>query len=341
MPTSATGSRRAPELLFGISFQANAGIMIMLRNIRAMRSIRLEGAKEDIELTLEDGSKICAQAKSVVRANSDFRNILAYFDSALTSLSEAEAHYQEKVKALIYVTNSIKPIGASEIQVHGETYLSFNDLTEKAQKKIIARIRKERVSLSVNKLWIYHLPFCGDDLQERHKCISESISNFLGRIVGASGQGIPDRLMKIWQTDIFDSGTIQEGVIELSKEDIFWPLVLLKLDATFDGGYYQNFDPADLNELENRYCELLSYKVQHWATITKILCDFDEYPTMRGVTSRDKMFRFIDEKWGCYVDEIEDLIDEDGLKEVFLKIMLYRVLVWKSTIKNIKDAVNI
>lgn len=341
MPTSDTKSRRSPELLFGISFQANAGIMIMLRNIKAMKSIRLEGAKEDIELTFVDGSKICAQAKSVVRANSDFRNILAYFDDALTSLSEAEAHYQEKVKSLIYVTNSIKPIGASEIQIQGETYQSFEDLTDKAQKKILARIRKTHAALPVEKLWIYHLPFCGDDLKERNKYIKEAIRDFIGQITGANGPGVVERLMKIWQTDIFDSGSIQDGAIELHKEDIIWPLILIKIDATFDGGFYEQFDPIDLNELLNRYDELMSHKVEHWSTVTQILSDYQNFSPQKEITVRDKMMKFIDEKWTNYIGEVQEVIEEKSLQETFLKIMLFRILIWSNTIYNIKKSVNL
>ena len=46
-------SRRANAVLFGFDFQRNAAIVLMLENIKDLRSVRLEGNEEDIELTLE------------------------------------------------------------------------------------------------------------------------------------------------------------------------------------------------------------------------------------------------------------------------------------------------
>ena len=58
-------NRTATSVLFGFDFQANAAIVLMLENIKDMSSIRLEGS-EDIEINLNNGSSILAQAKSVV-----------------------------------------------------------------------------------------------------------------------------------------------------------------------------------------------------------------------------------------------------------------------------------
>ena len=58
-------NRRANAVLFGFDFQRNAAIVLMLENIKDLRSVRLEGNEEDIELTLENGRKILAQAKAM------------------------------------------------------------------------------------------------------------------------------------------------------------------------------------------------------------------------------------------------------------------------------------
>ena len=54
-------NRTATSVLFGFDFQANAAIVLMLENIKDMSSIRLEGS-EDIEINLNNGSSILAQA---------------------------------------------------------------------------------------------------------------------------------------------------------------------------------------------------------------------------------------------------------------------------------------
>ena len=76
--------RSATSVLFGFDFQANAAIVLMLENIKDMSHIRLEGC-EDIDIKLNDGSHIFAQAKSVVKSSSDFTILRLFFVSLLTA----------------------------------------------------------------------------------------------------------------------------------------------------------------------------------------------------------------------------------------------------------------
>lgn len=66
--------RAATSLLFGIDFQTNAAIVLMLENIKEMSTVRVEG-EEDIEIQLNDGSYVLAQAKSVVDSSTDYNNV--------------------------------------------------------------------------------------------------------------------------------------------------------------------------------------------------------------------------------------------------------------------------
>ena len=45
-------NRRANATLFGFDFQRNAAIVLMLENIKELKSVRLEGNEEDIEISL-------------------------------------------------------------------------------------------------------------------------------------------------------------------------------------------------------------------------------------------------------------------------------------------------
>lgn len=42
-------SRNATPSSFGWDFQVNAAIVLMLENVKAIKSVRIEGKKEDIE----------------------------------------------------------------------------------------------------------------------------------------------------------------------------------------------------------------------------------------------------------------------------------------------------
>ena len=56
----AIGSNASPEV-FGFDFQVNATIFLLLDNIKDVKTIRMEGASEDIELTMNDGNQIIAR----------------------------------------------------------------------------------------------------------------------------------------------------------------------------------------------------------------------------------------------------------------------------------------
>ena len=76
-------NRRAHAVLFGFDFQRNAAIVLMLENIKELHSVRLEGNEEDIELTLENGQKILAQAKAVEKSSYDFSHVRENLKNAL------------------------------------------------------------------------------------------------------------------------------------------------------------------------------------------------------------------------------------------------------------------
>ena len=80
-------SRRANAVVFGFDFQVNAAIVLMIENIEDLKSLRLEGNYEDIEIELENNQYILAQAKAVERSSSDFRNVRKNLEKSLISIS--------------------------------------------------------------------------------------------------------------------------------------------------------------------------------------------------------------------------------------------------------------
>ena len=80
-------NRRANATLFGFDFQRNAAIVLMLENIKELKSVRLEGNEEDIEISLNDGQKILAQAKAIEASSKDFSHVRENLKKALLTLS--------------------------------------------------------------------------------------------------------------------------------------------------------------------------------------------------------------------------------------------------------------
>ena len=82
------GKRNASPTAFGWDFQCNAAILLMLENIKDADKVRVEGADEDIEITLSDNTKIYSQVKSVNRPD-DYANVNTKLKEALETLNDA------------------------------------------------------------------------------------------------------------------------------------------------------------------------------------------------------------------------------------------------------------
>lgn len=141
--------RNASASAFGWDFQANSAILLMLENIKDAKRIRVEGSDEDIEVTLQDKSKIYAQAKAVVKPD-DYTQVVDKLTAALETLSLAAKNGDGS--KFTYVTNSPNPFNNQKTMSFftGRTHLDFDELPDDAQKKIETDAEKteEAVRLS-------------------------------------------------------------------------------------------------------------------------------------------------------------------------------------------------
>lgn len=151
-------SRKADAVVFGFDFQINAAIVLMLEHIKELHSLRLEGNDEDIELTLQDNTKIFAQAKAVVNSSFDFANVRKNLKKALTSLSEGSR--QPNVRQLIFITNSPNPFKdeASRSVFYAPTHRCFSDLPPSAQKIVEEYLSNIENPLDPQKFMVQVLP---------------------------------------------------------------------------------------------------------------------------------------------------------------------------------------
>jgi hypothetical protein len=69
-----TVDTNASPAAYGWCFQVGAGIKLMLDYVQDFSHIKMEGKSDDIEITLGEGKKIYAQAKSVTQMG-DQRNV--------------------------------------------------------------------------------------------------------------------------------------------------------------------------------------------------------------------------------------------------------------------------
>lgn len=199
-------SRRANAVVFGFDFQVNAAIVLMIENIEDLKSLRLEGNYEDIEIELENNQYILAQAKAVERSSSDFRNVRKNLEKSLISLSEGN----QKVDAqrLILITNSPNPLNeeASRSIFWGDAHREFLSLPESSQELIRRYLDNINQPLDTDKFMIQILPFETDNDIERYKVVKRVVDDFIGDL-NLNIPGLGKKLLSIWHEEVFENGT--------------------------------------------------------------------------------------------------------------------------------------
>lgn len=191
------GKRSADSVMFGFDFQVNAAIVLMLEDIKGLRSIRLEGDYEDIELSYDNGEYVLAQAKSITDPINDFSNVHSNLKKALKTLSEGKE--KGKVRRLIFITNSRNPF-KEKINVgsfEGESKRPYSSLSKKAQDLVDNYLKDIENPLDKEKFLVHILPFETDIDEERYKIVKNKIDEFLSDL-NLSSSGIGKKVMKVW-----------------------------------------------------------------------------------------------------------------------------------------------
>lgn len=333
-------NRRADAVIFGFDFQVNAAIVLFLENIKDVKSLRLEGDYEDIELELNTGEYILAQAKAVEKASDDFRNVRANMKKALESLSEASQ--KTKTKELIVVTNSPNPFNDKDSRdaFYGHSHRTYDSLPKSAKRIVDGYLNKTISPLERKKLKIQVIPFETDDDKERYKVIMQSINDFIEEI-DPNMAGLGKKIFNVWHCEIFKSGEIHNTKIKLQKKDIIWPLlVLITENKSFDETFLGQFDSGLYSEVVNRFSDTIENHCERCEFFIKILSEYNSFKS--DIKSmKDKLNEFIEKNWRIFSEEFEEESLDAEVKEAITKIVMHHVISRKYAIKKVKEVTNI
>lgn len=332
---------RANAVLFGFDFQRNAAIVLMLENIKELRSVRLEGNEEDIELTLMNGRKILAQAKAVERSSSDFSHVRENLKKALVSLSEGE--HKTDAQQLIFITNSPNPFNDADSKgvFSGlPTRRSFSDLPPTAQEIVQKYLSNIAHPLDLQKFTVRVFPFETDDETERYKAVTQAVSDFIGSHNTNVSYGLGKWLLQVWHDDIFINGTKRDASVQLDKKDIIWPILVYETNINrCDNDFLNQFDVGVYDEVVRLYGSIIDSCCERLEFFTKILYDYTQFSSTKK--QMEKCQDFIDHSWEEYKSEFSSGGIDDETLEALTKIVLYNVIRRRITIDKIRKGVNL
>lgn len=331
--------RRANAVIFGFDFQVNASIVLMIENIKEMKTLRLEGNYEDIDIELDNGKHILAQAKSVVKSSSDFKNVRKNLNNALRTLSEASK--KVKIEKAIFITNSPNPFNedASRSLFWGPSIRSYQSLPVSTQNIIKNYLSQIEQPLNINQFTIQTIPFETDNEAERYKAVMQVINDFIGELnLGVPGLG--KKLHQLWCGEVFKNSTKSNADIILTKNSIIWPIIVIatNIDQT-DSDFVDRFDSVQYDEIVRLYRDLIDSCCERIEFFTKVLFDFNAYNN--GGTAKEKTLNFVDDYWQKYVTEFDiESIDSD-IVESLTKVVIYNVIRRRYDINRIKNGVSL
>ncbi len=332
-------NRRADAVVFGFDFQVNAAIVLFLENVKEVKSLRIEGEYEDIEIELTSGEYILAQAKSVQRASNDFKNVKKNMKKAIVTLSEAS--HKAKAKELIMVTNSPNPFGDKTCPsaFYGFSKRCYKDLPKQAQNYVDQCLSEIEKPLDKDKFKVQIIPFETDDDTERYKVIKQCVDDFVGEL-NTYTSGLGKKLLTFWRSQVFNNGDKHNSAIKLQKKEIVWPiLVLVTADNVLDEDFKERFDVGILEEVCNRYSDTIENGYERCEIFIKILSGFNSFNSDKKMS--EKINDFIDKKWSDYSNEFSAEKVDEKVTEALTKIVMYKVLRQRFLINRVKEVTNI
>jgi len=330
-------SSNASPSSFGLDFQSNAAIVLMIKNIERASKIRVEGSKQDIEITLNDGKKIYSQAKSVVDTG-DYTNVLKKLKEALKSINDVAK--DQNIDSVIYITNSPNPFSSIKTMnafAGSITMLNYDELNSICKKKIEEICKKSNYDFNKHFLSVCVLQFQGDG-GNRYKIIKDIINEFLYKI-SVGDRGFGQKMLEIWQREFSINSSQRKIKTTISKQQMIWPLIVLLCEMNREDSLLAGLDDAEFEEIKNKYEAAISNNTERFTFITKVMTSYREY-ILRS-TSKNKKRLFIEKYWYDFKDEFNLPTASPEIMEAVVKLSISNVLNNRYKISDVQKAVKL
>lgn len=338
--TNATAS------VFGWDFQSNAAILLALKHIKDLESVKVEGNIDDIELYLKDNKRIFAQAKSQEDPTPG-SNTLTKLKDALRTL--VNATNQSDYEKIIYISNIMNPLKSKDLDYfwgHQFTIYSYTELNNQAKQIIdnyvINLVENQHVDISsfdYNKLKICVFPFFGEDDETRYRIIYEAVKNFLASAKVSAPDGIAEDVINYWQSIFFQNSATRN--VKLQKEDLIWPVVVIESTKSYYNDFFEDYDLGEIDEINRKYSAFINKKTEQFEFITQVINDFNVFTNRnsnRKLKGRQAFEKFLETKWRNYDSLIINDLVEPEIKEGVSKLVIIKILRNRYTINSVKEA---
>ena len=311
--TEKSGNASASS--FGWEFQVAAAITLVLDNIFELSELRVEGAREDIELTLENGTVVYAQAKAAASPyNLEKSKIKAKLKDALESLNRAVSGEPKDYKTLTYITNIPTPIGIGKVSAfeHTEREFVFQDLDDESMQ-VVKDITKSFNKIDLNLLSFHTVPFCGDDERLRYGSILKKLGRLLEDIHVRTT--LDWKILDVWRNAFHHNSSEQNIASTLSKNEVVWPIIVLACEMDVEHEFADTLSDIEVDEVFERYQKIIDIHSMRYDLVRSVIFSYRDYGY--GNKSND-IQEFINEHW----TEFKTVFPDSGCGELELQTLV-------------------
>lgn len=334
--TNATSSA------FGWDFQSNAAILMALKNIKELLSLKVEGNIEDIEILLKDNKNIYIQAKSQEDPTPGTNTYTKLKDGLKTLIN---ASNQRDYERLIYISNINNPLKEKSLDYFwGNDYAiyKYSELKEDGQKVIDKYIQAAATKYNLDlskldtaKLQLCAFPFFGEDQETRYRIISSSVKRFVND--AQLTEGLAEDLLSHWQNIFFQNSTQKK--VKLTKEELVWPLVVLSSSVSEDNPFFEDYDHGQITEIKAKYSKYINKKSEQFELVSKVSTDYNDFlKENRDLKRKIASQTFIDNHWSNYCSMMENNRIDSEITEGIIRLVIVQILKNRFSIENVKKA---
>mgnify|MGYP001835069503 FL=1 len=356
---------------FGWNFQVNAGIYLFLYYIQDATDIKIESKLQDIEITLNDNSKVFAQAKSAqdYTAISDQKE---KFKDAIISLSRNNY----KGNKLLYISN-IPDTFKSFDGFANNRVISYNDCLEGIRKEIdktilaieksitrkiatqtdekkidkLENLKQKVKNFHKENLYISTIRDYNGDGDSRYITIGDQIISFLVNTIGLDrddATAIKQKLLEHWQLTFEHDSTIKDGNCkkEIKKNEFVWPVIAYLVDGNLPE--IRDSLTFMLDESTKKHAEHIlqsnnSFYYERFEFTNLVLQSYTRFKKeLIGQVVNNPEIEFLKKHGKDFEDEFKKLSNDDiELQEYLTKIFLYRIITNRKNVNKVYSKIGV
>ncbi|MCG9821616.1 DUF1933 domain-containing protein [Staphylococcus argenteus] len=145
-------------------------------------------------------------------------------------------------------------------------------------------------------------------------------------------------MLEIWQSEFLFNATTSNVSIDLTKNQVIWPIIVINSQLLEDDKNFEKLidefqmDEEEIEIVLYKYTTFIDKQSEKFSFVMRVNSDYEIYRknkigNERGIKS------FINDKWTDYIYLVNTDKIEEEVKQIIVKIILFKILNLKAMVK--------